>query len=114
MTADQLRETRRGEFESTVDNADSTRKRRLQAIFAAAESHGVHQAVAVAAYERTQDEINKARHAWRDARDEAVAARERAVMAQRELARAMQVEEKVRLLARNLLQRENEEAARQE
>ncbi len=109
-----MREARRGEFESTVDNAAATRKRRMQAIFAAAQSHGVHQAVAVAAYERTQQEINHARQSWRDAREEAVAASKRATMAQRELARAMQVEEKVRLLARNLFQRENEEAARQE
>jgi hypothetical protein len=112
--ADRRQEERRVEYVSTVDNAQSTRMRRMKAIFDASQAHGLHQASAVAAYEMTQQEINDARQSWRDARIDADMARMRSELAQRDLARAMQVEEKVKHLSRKLFQRENEDAARQE
>jgi hypothetical protein len=113
-TAERLQEQRRVEFDDTVDGAQETRRKRMEAIFAAADSHGLHQANAVAAYEMTQQEINDAREAWRDARDFADAARMRAILAQRELARAMQIEEKVKHLSNVLYQRGKEVESRQE
>jgi hypothetical protein len=112
--AEHLQEERRVDFDETVDGAQATRRKRMEAIFAASSSHGLHQANAVAAYELTQQEINDAREAWRDARDLADAARRRAIVAQRELARAMQIEEKVKHLSRVLYQREKEVESRQE
>jgi hypothetical protein len=112
--AEHLQEQRRTVFDETVDGAQATRRKRMEAIFAAGRSHGLHQANAVAAYELTQQEINEARDAWRHARAYAAAAKMRANMAQRELARAMQIEEKVKHLSRVLYQREKEVESRQE
>ncbi len=112
--AELAQEQRRVEFDETIDGAQLTRRKRMEAIFAASNSHGLHQANAVAAYELTQQEINEAREAWREARDYADVARFRANLAQRELARAMQIEEKVKHLSRVLYQREKEVESRQE
>jgi spore germination protein YaaH len=112
--AEHQQEQCRIDFDETVDGAQVTRRKRMEAIFAAANSHGLHQANAVAAYELTQQEINDAREAWRTARDYADLARMRANLAQRELARAMQIEEKVKHLSRILYQREKEVESRQE
>jgi hypothetical protein len=103
-------ETARQHYSITVDSSRQTRLDRLEAIMSASQMHGIFQAMAVSAYELTQIEIDQARQVWRQAREIASQAAQRAEMAQKELAQSMQKEEKARNLSRNL-QRLHQEAS---
>jgi hypothetical protein len=112
--AEAEQERRRLAFVETVEYAGDARRKRLEAVFLAADRHGIHQAMAVGAYEITQAEIDVARQAWRAAREDTGQRILRAEMTQRELARSMQLEEKTRLLAGRLLQIGREAGTRQD
>ncbi|MCB1427802.1 MAG: hypothetical protein KDJ66_01590 [Nitratireductor sp.] len=100
-------------YGETVDTAAAVRQSRLEAIFAAEDRHGLHQSRAVSAYEATQQEIDQARQAWKAARAATAERERRTVLAQREMARFMQVEAKVRHLSRECSRLQLELANRQ-
>ncbi|MEZ5792461.1 MAG: hypothetical protein R3D34_17335 [Nitratireductor sp.] len=99
-------------FAQTVDGAASLRQKRLEAIFAAQDRHGLHQAKAVSAYEATQQEIDQSRQNWKLARAATAEFHERTILAQKQMARSMQVEAKVRHLSQECLRLKLESTSR--